>query len=190
MAADRDARIAWFKAEVLPHEAALRRSLARARLPRAEVEDLVADVLARAYAADSWAGVQDGRAYVFMILRNLLISAARRRRIVPFELIGDMEALQLAADQPGAEAIVSDREELRRLQAAVAALPPRAREVLLKRRVEGLPAARVAEELGVGVSTVDKHLAKAMALLTRAMAEHEPLRSERSQRPWQRIRRP
>lgn len=190
MAGDREARIAWFKAEVLPHEALLRRHLTRARLAPQEIDDLVADALTRAYASDCWASVRDGRAYVIMILRNLVISAARRRRIVSFDMMADMDGLGLAAEQPGPEAIVSSREELRRLQAAVESLPPRARQVLLMRRVENMSAAQVADQLGVGVSTVDKHLAKAMALLTRAMAEHEPLRSDRSTLSWERIRRP
>ena len=180
---DRLARTAWFKAEILPHEAALRRRLAGARLPGAEIDDVVAEAQVRAYASHCWPTVRDGRAYLFMIARNLLATAARRRRIVSLDTVADVDALGLAADQPSAEAVVSSREELRRLQAAVDALPAKTRYVFLRRRVDGISAGRLADELRVGVSTVDKHLAKAMALLTRAMAEHEPIGSEQSKRP-------
>lgn len=181
---DRLARTAWFKAEILPHEAALRRHLARVRMSPAEIDDLVAEAQTRAYASERWMAVDNGRAYIFTIARNLMVNAARRRKIVSLETIADMDALGLADDRPAADAIVSSREELRHLQSAVDALPAKTRYVFLRRRIDGISADRVADELRVGVSTVDKHLAKAMASLTRAMAVHDPIGSVQSTSPW------
>jgi RNA polymerase sigma-70 factor (ECF subfamily) len=181
---DREARIAWFKAEILPHEAALRRRLARARLTPSEIDDLVAESETRAYAGEAWSSVENGRAYLFAIARNLMVTAARRRKVVSLEAMADLEVLGRADEQPAADAVVSSRQELRRLQAAVGALPEKARQVFIRRRIDGIPAERVADELGVGVSTIDKHLAKAMALLTRAMAEHEPMSQSQSKSAW------
>jgi RNA polymerase sigma factor (sigma-70 family) len=181
---DRIARTAWFKAEILPHEAALRRHLARARISAAEIDDLVAEAETRAYASDNWSTIENGRAYLFMIVKNLVVTAARRRRVVSLETMADLEVLGRADEQPGADAVVSSREELRCLQAAVEALPEKVRYVFTRRRVDGIRAERVADELGVGVSTIDKHLAKAMALLTQAMAQHEPIDHGQSKSVW------
>jgi RNA polymerase sigma factor (sigma-70 family) len=170
----------------LPHEAALRRHLARARLSPAEIDDLVAEAETRAYASEQWAAVENGRAYLFMIAKNLLISEARRRKVVSLEMMADLDALGRVDDQPTAEAVVSSREELRQLQAAVDALPEKTRYVFVRRRIDGIPAERVADELAVNVSTIDKHLGKAMALLTRAMAQHDPIGRTQSKKVWRR----
>jgi RNA polymerase sigma factor (sigma-70 family) len=169
---DRLARIAWFKVEILPHEAALRRHLAGARMSPAEIDDLVAEAQTRAYASDNWMTIDNGRAYLFMIVKNLIVTAARRRKVVSLEAMADLDILGRADEQPRADAIVSAREELRCLQAAVEALPEKARYVFIRRRIDGIPADCVADEMSVGVSTIDKHLAKAMAAVTRAMAHH------------------
>lgn len=181
---DRLARTAWFKAEILPHEPALRRHLRRAGLASAEIDDLVADAQTRAYASDRWQGVANGRAYIFMIARNLILDDVRRRKIVSFETFADFEALNLADEQPDAEAVVSSRDELRRLRAAIDALPEKTRYVFMRRRIDGIPADAVAKELRAGVSTIDKHLARALALLTQAMAEHDPISNSVSETAW------
>ena len=79
---DRAQRISWFKAEVLPHEPALRRYLGRVVRSREEVDDIVSEALASVYAADNWAEIANVRAYLFTIARNLVYDAVRRRRVV------------------------------------------------------------------------------------------------------------
>ena len=182
-------RIDWFKTVVLPHEAALRRHLRRSGAAPADADDLVAEALTRAYATANWPRIDQGRSYLFAIARNLILDAARRNKIVAFDSIADLEALNLADGQPSPEAEVTARDELRVLQAAVERLPPRAREVFLLRRIENLSLQEVADRLGLSVSTIEKHLTRAMADLTRAMAESEPVSAPRTGTAW-RVARP
>jgi len=182
--AERDERIAWFKAVVLPHEAPLRRHLRRTGAPPAEIDDLVAEALTRAYAAADWRRIDRGRSYLFAIARNLILDAARRSKVVAFDAIADIEALNLPDGQPSPEAAVSARDELRVLQAAVDRLPPRAREVFLLRRIDNLSLLEVADRLGLSVSTVEKHLTRAMTELTSAMAESEPVSGPQTGMAW------
>lgn len=183
---DREARIAWFKTIILPHEAALRRRLRQMGTQPQEVEDLVAEALARAYAAQQWAAIDQGRAYLFTIARNLILDAARRSKVVSFDSIADINLLDIVDDSPSSDAVVSAREEWRRLREAVAALPERARDVFLLRRIDNLSTQQVADRLGLSVSTVEKHLAKAMALLTEAMAESDPFGATQTGPAWRR----
>ncbi len=44
--------------------------------------------------------------------------------------------------------------------------PPRAREVLILGRIEGLTGREIAQRLGIAETTVSEHLAKAMHALT------------------------
>lgn len=187
---DRDARIAWFKAMILPHEAVLRRHLRRVGTHglEMEIDDIVAEALARAYQAEDYARIDYGRSYLFGIARNLILDAARRRKIVAFDTLADLDVLNLVDERASVEATVTAREELRRLQKAVDRLPSRPREVFLLRRIEGLRVEQVAVRLSISVSTVEKHFTRAMALLTDAMAEHDPVTGERRLPTWRSAR--
>ena len=171
---ERAEKMAWFKAQILPHEAALRRRLMALRIP--DVEDVVSEVLTRAYASENWRRMDRGRALVFQIARNLLVDAARRHAIVSIDFVADLEALHLDDGMPGPEAAVAARQELRRLQQVLDALPPQPRRVFLMRRVQDMSPHEIAAELRLSVSTVEKHLAKAMVAVTKALGEAEPVR--------------
>lgn len=165
---DRIARLDWFSATILPHEGVLRSRLRR-MLPRGhDVEDMAAEILARAYAADNWQAIDNGRAYLFGIARNLMIDASRREKIVSFEVMANIDLLQ-ADDRTrtGLEA----RAELRRLEDAIDTLPIQCRRVFVLRRVYDYSPTEIAEEMGLSVSTVEKHLTKAVVRIAHLMAE-------------------
>ncbi len=164
------AKLDWFKAVILPNEAALRSRLRRILPSHHELEDMVAEVLARAYATDSWENVAAGRAFLFTIARNLVIDNARRNKIVSFETIADLDLLQADGS---AESQLIARDALRQLQGIVDSLPGQCRRVFLLRRVHEKSMAEIADEMLLSVSTVEKHLAKAIGLVMRAWAERE-----------------
>jgi RNA polymerase sigma factor (sigma-70 family) len=171
---DRDARNAWFKSIILVHEPALRRQLRRMSLQAVEIDDVVAETLARAYVATDWERIDQGRSYIFTIARNLLTDAARRKAVVSFDLMADLEVLNVADGSSSAEEVVTVRDELRRLQTIIDSLPPQCRRVFILRRVQERSTQEIAAELSLSTSTVEKHLTKAIALVTRALAEHQP----------------
>jgi RNA polymerase sigma-70 factor (ECF subfamily) len=184
---DRDARNAWFKSIILAHEPALRRQLRRMSLPAVEIDDVVAEALARAYVATDWERIEQGRSYLFTIARNLLTDAARRKAVVSFDLMADLEVLNVADSSSSAEEVVTVRDELRRLQTIIDSLPPQCRRVFVLRRVQERSTQEIAAELSLSVSTVEKHLTKAIALVTRALADHQPPQS-RFGRTWRELK--
>jgi len=185
---ERAEKMAWFKAQILPHEAALRRRLAALRIP--DIEDVVSEVLTRAYSTDNWRRMDQGRALVFQIARNLLVDAARRHAIVSIDFVADLEALHLDDGGPSPEATAAARDELRQLQRALDALPPQPRRVFLMRRVQELSPQEIAVELHLSVSTVEKHLAKAMVAVTRALGATESVsRPGADKDRWRRTKR-
>jgi RNA polymerase sigma factor (sigma-70 family) len=171
------AKLEWFKTVILPQEAALRGRLRRILPSTHELEDMVAEVLARAYATENWENVTTGRAYLFTIARNLVIDTARRNKVVSFETIADLELL---GGENNIEAQLHAREALRQVEAIVESLPPQCRRVFILRRIHEKSMLEIADEMSLSVSTVEKHLAKAIAIVMRAWAEREETDFERA----------
>lgn len=162
------AKLDWFKNVILPHEAALRARLRRSFSQPSDLDDCVAEILARVYASPGWHAVAHGRAHVFTVARNLLIDRARRARIVAFDTLTEADLLQHCHEpEPG----LCARDTLRRVEAVLATLPPQARTAFVLRRIHEKPVAEIADMMGLSVSTVEKHLVRAVRLLMRGMSE-------------------
>ncbi len=175
MAPDAD-RHRWFKTVILIEEPALLARLRRILPNASDVEDVAAETLARAYATVDFGRVSAGRAYLFQIARNLMIDSARRDRIVSLDLRADLDLLQ--ADH-GLEANLQARDELRYLQAIIEMLPIQCRRAFILRRAYGHSVAEIAEEMGLSVSTVEKHLAKAVTRVMSGLRDREEVGGHR-----------
>ena len=136
---------AWFAAEVLPLEAMLMQFLQHNWRNRSEIPDLRQEVYLRVYEAARREIPVPARPFVLTIARNLIIDRLRKENVVTIDAVSDLEALNVTKDEPGPDRNAIARDELRRLQAALDQLPPRCREVVVLRRVEGLSRRAVAE---------------------------------------------
>jgi RNA polymerase sigma-70 factor (sigma-E family) len=127
---------------------------------RAEAEDLLQDVLERAYRR--WPRIGHCRCpepYVRKMLVNAAVDRGRRLRRRPEEPLTLDLADPLASDQAGQAA---DRDLLLR---ALAGLGPRQRTVLVLRYFEDLSEAQIAAMLGCSVGTVKSQASRALARL-------------------------
>jgi RNA polymerase sigma-70 factor (ECF subfamily) len=157
---------AWFVREVLPLEAMLMQYLRHNWRDQSDVEDLRQEIYVRVCQAAKKEIPHPAKAFVFTTARNLLIDRARKSNVVPIEAVSDLDALGIAVDAPGPDRSLIARDELRKLQDALDQLPPRAREVLILGRIEGLTGREIAQRLGLAETTVSEHLAKGMHALT------------------------
>lgn len=132
---------------------------------RGEAEDLRQEIFMKVYEAASTELPLHPRAFLFVTARNHLADRARRERIVSFDLMADLDALGISDDLPTPERDVVARDELRRMQCALNRLPPRLREVVKLRRIEGLSARETAGRMNVTVDTVNEQLARAIRQL-------------------------
>lgn len=155
----------WFLSEVMPLEPALMRFLRRNWRNTSEIADLRQELYMKLYDAGRAGLPTQTRAFVFRAARNLLINRALREQVVSIELVADLEALDVADASAGPERQTAARQELRRLQVGLDRLPPRCREVVVLRRIEGLSQREVAGRLGVGEDTVEKQMVYGMRAL-------------------------
>ena len=167
-----DALDCWFVDEVLPLEPALVRLLRRYWRRADDVPDLRQEVYTRVYESAMRDGIPAATAaYVFRAARNLLIDQARRARVVSFDLVAELEELPEAPrDEWSPERISAARAELRLLERALESLPPRCREVVSLRRIDGLSQKEIAVRLGIAEGTVEKHVTLGMRALAESLA--------------------
>lgn len=159
----------WFMQEVLPLEPILTRFLQRNWRNETEIGDLRQEAYARVYEAAQRERPQLVKPFLFQVARHLMIDRLRRQSVVNLESLVDFDWLNVSDDKPSIEAYVAARQELRLLQAALDKLPPRCRQVVLMRKVDGLSQREVAKKMGITIETVENQVAKGMRLLAQAM---------------------
>lgn len=104
-------------------------------------------------AAVRTAEVREPVSYLYLIVRNLAIDTLRRAGREQTSVGFGQGPFDSPADQPSPEAEVMSRHEVRQLDAALQALPERARTALILHRVHGMKLADIAARLGVSVGT-------------------------------------
>lgn len=161
----------WFVREILPLEPMLMRFLARNWANKAELADLRQELYVRVYEAAARAKPLLPKPFLFQAARNLMIDHLRRRQIVSIETLTDFESLSVPTHEPDPERQVGARDELRLLRQALEAVPPRAREVIWLRKVEGYSQREAARKMGITEGTLEVHLRTGMRFLADALAD-------------------
>lgn len=159
----------WFVREILPHEASLVRYLHRKWGRAAEVADLRQETYLRVYEAAARSRPRAPKSYLFQTARNLMTDRIRRDRVVSIEAMGQLGVSDVLVDELTSEQTASAQQQLHRLAAAFDSLPPKCREVMWLRRVDGLSQQEVADRLGISPRTVEKHVARGVRLLADAL---------------------
>lgn len=158
----------WFAEEVQPHERPLR-SYLRQSLPTLEdVDDLVQECFARLLRARRTTEIRATKPLLFAIARNAVrdfISRKTRASLVP---ITENDETGVLVDGADVVEFVCRQQELALLSEAILSLPDRCREVLLLRKIKGIPQREIAALLGIAEHTVEVLAAKG----TRRCAEY------------------
>lgn len=142
----------------------LRRFLRRMLRDEAEAEDIAHDAYLRVLPVVERSAAEKPEALLYTTARRLAINRLKRRTHAPISR--EAAALDTSASpQPDVVTQVIARQELERVEAAIADLPEGCRAVLLLRKVELLSHREIADRLGIAISTVEKQHARALRLL-------------------------
>jgi RNA polymerase sigma factor (sigma-70 family) len=158
----------WFVREVLPLEPSLASYIRRNWRSADDLGDLRQEIYERVLIGAQKDLPQNARGYLFTTARNHLINKAMRARIVSFEQVSDMENIGQDVDMFDLERHLTARDELRWALEALNQLPPRCREVVSLRKVEGLPVSEITAQLGISKNTAETHIKNGL----RAIAEY------------------
>ena len=123
--------------------------------------DLAQDTFVRILGKrETLAEVREPRAYLTTVARSLLIDSYRRAAIERAYL----DALASLPEQqmPSPEERLLLLETLVRIDVMLDGLSPKARQAFLLSRLDGLPYAEIAAQLGVSLSSVEKYMAQAV----------------------------
>lgn len=156
---------AWFVREVLPLERALTDYVRRNWRVAEDVPELRQDIYEQALIGARRELPSNTRAYVYTLARNHLINRAKRARIVSFEIVADLDSESFDLDMFETERALTARDELRHAKAGIDKLPPRCREVIRLRKLDGLSTQEAAAALGVSTETVRQQLKYGMKAL-------------------------
>lgn len=144
-----------------------------------EAEDILQD-LSLKLLAEAVGPVDQPRAYLYRMANNhfLLHRRTAGRRVRREEdwvdvRSGDPPELD---ETPSAEAQLIASEQLAILQQVLDRLPERTRQIFRRFRVDGEPQRQIAADIGISVSAIEKHLARAYEaiLAARSRLSEEP----------------
>lgn len=149
------------------HEALLRR-LSGARIADAEVKDLAQEVFLRVLRVSDPDLVRHPRAYLLKVAAHVLEEWRMRGRRFVSTPPDRLEALPGSSDPPTE---VDGRARARRVNRALAELPPMYRAAIALRAQYGFSVAEVAVRLGVRERQARRYIEKAYAKLRQRLAD-------------------
>jgi RNA polymerase sigma factor (sigma-70 family) len=137
----------------------------------AEVDDLVQEVFTRLVMRASDRPVQHIGNYVFQTAASVLADRHRRRAVRHSQAHVAFNPERHAGQDLDPLRILSGKEDLRAATAALLSLPERTRAIFLLVRLDGCRQRDVARQLGISISSVEKHLARAIQYLSERMGD-------------------
>ncbi len=140
-----------------------------ARAGAGEGPDLIQEAFLRVIEASEAREVRSPVHMLFRVVQNLVVDRLRSksRGAALFEAVAD--SVEFRDETPDPERALIASERLRYALAVIGRMTHKRRTIFLLHRLEGLSYAQIARRTGVGVKTVEKQMAAAMAFLSKEM---------------------
>jgi RNA polymerase sigma-70 factor (ECF subfamily) len=148
----------------------------RARGAGEDAEDILQELWLKVERLAAEGPIADPRAYLFRMADNLMhdrVRASMRR--------GHREQAWSEAgydpagrdETPSPERALAARQKLRRVELALATLGERSQSIFRRFRIDGVTQSRIAQEEGISVSAVEKHLQRAYRVVAALAGEED-----------------
>lgn len=131
-----------------------------------EAEDLTQEVFARMLRRAEHGPIDNIEGYLFQTAANLLREQGRQRTLRAAAPAIDLAPELIAHDETQTpERILLGKDAYRRLLAALLELPERTRVIFILSRFEDLKGPEIAQRLEISISSVEKHMMRALSHL-------------------------
>jgi len=156
-------------------EAALRRFVRRISPSSSDIDDIAQETILRALQAERERDIQQPKAYLYTIARNVVRDALDKKSRSVIDFIEDFAPESVSSHEPLIEDQVEGRQRMLLFWEAVATLPEQCQQVFVLKKVYGYSHAEISRKLGISVSTTEKHVAAGLRrccdFLDRRLAE-------------------
>ncbi len=142
----------------------------RRRLPADEdPEDMTQQVFFRLAEGPDLKAVQHPRGLIFRVAVFVLRDLLRRRKTHHVPEHQGLDHDELVSESPTQDDVLAHKQKLRFFMRKLDELPPKCKQAFILHRMKHLPHAEVAKAMGISVSTVEKHMIRAIAHLNTSM---------------------
>ncbi len=123
-----------------------------------DIEDIVQEVYIKAHNAEQEKVIEQPKAFLFKIAKNLALDELNKKSRLVTHYIEDCIAAIPLEKTASMESEVEANESLTLYCEAIEQLPDKCKQIFLMRKVYGLKHKDIATELGISLSSVEKHL--------------------------------
>ena len=159
---------------VQDHSARVFRLAYRLTGNRQDAEDLTQEVFVRVFRSLSTYTPGTFEGWLHRITTNLFLDQVRRKQRIRFDALPEDAENRLPGTAAGPERAWEQNHLDIDIQAALDALPPDFRAVVVLCDIEGLSYEEISEMLGVKLGTVRSRIHRGRAQLRRALAHRDP----------------
>jgi RNA polymerase sigma factor (sigma-70 family) len=142
-------------------------------------EDLAQSAFAQFAARSDWRSLEHPRAFIYRIAQNLVVDH-HRAEAVRSRYVKETAGVSEHSDDLHAERVISAKEQLSIIEAALSVMEPMRRSVFVMHRINELSFAEISRQLRMPETTVKRHVSSALAECMRALRD----RGFRDERPW------
>ena len=136
----------------------------------AEAEDMIQEVFMRLATMDA-RQLQSQEAYIFRMALNLLRDRSRREKVRYTYRAESMASEEAGIDQLDPLRVVAAQESMDDFAQALRELPQLTRDIFVLYRIENVDKRVIAQTFNISLSTLERHLTRAMVHLTKSVRE-------------------
>ena len=156
----------------LQHQQALRNYISRFVVSAHEIDDVSQEAFLRAYKAEQKTTIDQPKAFLFRVAKNMMLSEFSNKSRKMIDYVEDFEQARQAQLGSSLEDEVVASQKIGLYCEAIAALPPRCRQVILMKKVYGMSHKEIARRMDITISAVEKHLIKGGKKCAEIMDSH------------------
>ena len=124
-----------------------------------DIDDICQETILRALEAEKSREIHEPRAFLFGVTRNVVRKRLDKEARSVIDFVADFTPQEYCSGEPSLDDVLDERQRMLLFMEAVTTLPPQCQRVFVMKKVYGYSHKEIAAELGISISTIEKHVA-------------------------------